>query len=165
MSEKGKKRSRERVLETRLTSLERDFRHAIRERLRKARSVSSNAATEFMDMASDSEIDEMTARLAEADSQTLREIQEALRMLREGRYGSCQACGERISRQRLKARPFATLCIKCKEKSEHRAQMPFLSEPIPEDIGIQVSVDGTELEEEMPSLDDLFKDSNVEGIF
>ena len=38
--------------------------------------------------------------------------------LEDGTFGICQECGGEISEKRLKARPIAILCIKCKEKQE-----------------------------------------------
>lgn len=48
----------------------------------------------------------------------LREVIDALSRLDEGTYGLCKLCGKEISRPRLQARPMATLCIECQEKSE-----------------------------------------------
>jgi RNA polymerase-binding protein DksA len=47
----------------------------------------------------------------------LAEVIEALSRLDAGTYGLCKTCGKEISRQRLQARPMATLCIECQEKS------------------------------------------------
>jgi DnaK suppressor protein len=105
-------------LERELTSLEKSLLKTLRRRLDRARSVSSHGPTEFMDMAADGEVDDFAARIAESDSATIDEIEEALRLLKEGEYGICQHCGRRISDRRLKARPFSILCLKCKEKAE-----------------------------------------------
>lgn len=48
----------------------------------------------------------------------LREVIEALTRLDEGTYGLCKVCGTEISKPRLQARPMATLCIHCQEKSD-----------------------------------------------
>lgn len=45
-------------------------------------------------------------------------IEDALRRIDEGTYGFCEECGEKISKQRLKAVPFATLCVSCKSRKE-----------------------------------------------
>jgi DnaK suppressor protein len=45
-------------------------------------------------------------------------VEDALRRIEEGTYGICEDCGEKISKQRLKAVPFATLCVACKSKKE-----------------------------------------------
>ncbi|HVL27266.1 MAG TPA: TraR/DksA C4-type zinc finger protein [Acidimicrobiales bacterium] len=42
------------------------------------------------------------------------EIDRALAKLEAGTYGVCERCGEPIKRARLKALPYAALCIACK---------------------------------------------------
>jgi DnaK suppressor protein len=42
------------------------------------------------------------------------EIDKALAKIANGTYGVCEQCGETIPRERLKAIPFAALCVKCK---------------------------------------------------
>jgi RNA polymerase-binding transcription factor len=42
------------------------------------------------------------------------EIDRALTKIANGTYGVCEQCGETIPRERLKAIPFAALCVKCK---------------------------------------------------
>lgn len=43
----------------------------------------------------------------------IQQIRLALLRIENGTYGTCAICGEEISRERLKARPIATRCIKC----------------------------------------------------
>jgi len=107
-----------RHLAEKLATLERQLAAALQQRLARARSVSAHDPTEFMDMAADSELDDLAARLAESDSAKIEEIEDALTALREGSYGICRACGKKISARRLKAVPFATLCLSCKQKQE-----------------------------------------------
>lgn len=45
-------------------------------------------------------------------------IDEALEKLRNNTYGKCEKCGKRIEKERLKVKPYARLCIKCKEMEE-----------------------------------------------
>ena len=42
------------------------------------------------------------------------EIDRALAKIEAGNYGVCERCGEPIKRARLKALPYAALCIECK---------------------------------------------------
>lgn len=63
------------------------------------------------DMASvtfDRELDE---GLEEGAQQTLDQIDRALAKLDAGTYGTCETCGKPIGEERLRARPWATLCI------------------------------------------------------
>jgi DnaK suppressor protein len=42
------------------------------------------------------------------------EIDRALAKIEAGTYGTCEQCGEPIPRERLKALPYAALCVRCK---------------------------------------------------
>lgn len=42
------------------------------------------------------------------------EIDRALARINAGNYGVCERCGEPIKRARLKALPYASLCVECK---------------------------------------------------
>jgi DnaK suppressor protein len=65
---------------------------------------------------------ELTANLSihlhERDRMILFQIDRALGKLEDGSYGQCESCAELIGSKRLKASPFATLCIACKEEQE-----------------------------------------------
>jgi DnaK suppressor protein len=54
--------------------------------------------------------------LLESEQQTLEDVEAALRAMDEGTYGSCAVCGEKIGLARLKARPYARLCVTCQER-------------------------------------------------
>jgi RNA polymerase-binding protein DksA len=63
------------------------------------------------DMASvtfDRELDE---GLEEGAVQMLGQIERALAKLDDGTYGTCERCGREIGEERLRARPWALLCI------------------------------------------------------
>ena len=42
------------------------------------------------------------------------EIDRAIAKIDDGTYGVCEKCGENIPKERLKALPYAALCVKCK---------------------------------------------------
>ena len=46
----------------------------------------------------------------------IEQVQAALTRLNAGTYGECEGCGQPISPERLQALPFATQCVRCKEK-------------------------------------------------
>jgi DnaK suppressor protein len=48
----------------------------------------------------------------------LREIEEALRRLDIGEYGTCLNCEEEIGAKRLRAVPWAQLCLRCQELAD-----------------------------------------------
>ena len=56
----------------------------------------------------DRELDE---GLEEGAQQTLTQIDRALAKLDDGSFGTCESCGKPIAEERLRARPWATLCI------------------------------------------------------
>jgi DnaK suppressor protein len=62
--------------------------------------------------------DEIVSRMAQAESDELRAIEEALERMREGHYGLCEECGQTISTERLQALPYATMCIDCQRAQE-----------------------------------------------
>lgn len=59
-------------------------------------------------------------RLARMESagEEIEEIDAALDRIREGTYGACDECGRHISQERLRAIPYARLCIPCKQVEE-----------------------------------------------
>ena len=46
----------------------------------------------------------------------LEEVRLALRLHGEGRYGTCVGCADPISVVRLNVRPWATRCVRCKDR-------------------------------------------------
>jgi RNA polymerase-binding protein DksA len=50
----------------------------------------------------------------------LRKIEKALTRMDEGTYGLCERCGKPIEKARLKALPYATLCIKDAQAARQR---------------------------------------------
>ena len=62
----------------------------------------------------------MAFQKASLEGGVLMELRAALTRLYRGEYGTCEVCGEFVSKARLEAVPEAKLCIKCKEKEERR---------------------------------------------
>ena len=48
----------------------------------------------------------------------LGQVNDALVKFDKGTYGLCEDCGDKIDRARLKALPYATLCIQCRQQRE-----------------------------------------------
>jgi DnaK suppressor protein len=63
---------------------------------------------------------ELALRLGERESQTVAEIDEALRRIDEGTYGTCERCGRPIPDQRLEALPTARFDAACQSELEAR---------------------------------------------
>src|SRR2546426_3635592 len=56
--------------------------------------------------------------IMQALDRTVRQIDAALARLNAGRYGYCSSCSDTIPLARLRAVPFATLCVPCQERDE-----------------------------------------------
>ncbi len=52
--------------------------------------------------------------LIEKDRSHLKDIEEALYNIERGTYGKCHRCGKEIEIERMKAKPTAKYCIKCR---------------------------------------------------
>ena len=109
-------------IEERLTQLEQRLLGQMDQHLGNVRNTSSSDPSELLDMVSEGEIDYMAAVSAQAGSATIDEIELALKKLRDGTYGICEECGSEIKPRRLQVRPFATLCVHCKERQERRGR-------------------------------------------
>lgn len=59
-----------------------------------------------------------TLYLQSIAEEKLAHIEEALQRLDAGTYGLCVRCGEQIHPERLKALPYADLCVSCQSKAE-----------------------------------------------
>ncbi|MGM0568688.1 MAG: TraR/DksA family transcriptional regulator [Elusimicrobiota bacterium] len=62
---------------------------------------------------------EMLFYLTDHDHQRLDAIEDALQKIDEDRYGICEQCGKKIKNDRLKAIPYARMCMKCKPGTEN----------------------------------------------
>jgi DnaK suppressor protein len=61
---------------------------------------------------------EKAFQFASTEGRLLMDLNEALRRLYGGEYGTCESCGNAIAKARLEAMPTARLCRDCKEKEE-----------------------------------------------
>ena len=59
-----------------------------------------------------------TLRIRDRERQLIGKIKDALSRIEDGTYGQCEECGARITKTRLNAIPYATLCIKCASELE-----------------------------------------------
>ncbi|MBE6355527.1 MAG: TraR/DksA family transcriptional regulator [Lentisphaerae bacterium] len=66
----------------------------------------------------DSSRHEMRLQMMTENGNIVTMIDDAIERLANGEYGICMDCGEAISEARLKARPYAIFCIKCKSRHE-----------------------------------------------
>jgi DnaK suppressor protein len=61
---------------------------------------------------------ELDQGLEEDAEEALAAIDDALRRIEQGTYGICERCGREIGIERLRAVPYATLCIDDKRLEE-----------------------------------------------
>jgi len=59
-----------------------------------------------------------TVSLRRGQQLVLEDVEQALQRIAAGTYGLCQRCGEEIDFARLKAIPYATLCMPCQKLIE-----------------------------------------------
>ncbi len=78
--------------------------------------------THMADVSNDNARHEMELRMLSEDGDVLKLIEDALQRLIDGEYGKCQECGEPISEGRLRVRPYAVFCVKCKTRREQQAK-------------------------------------------
>ena len=77
------------------------------------------------DVATDAYDREFSLGLASNERQSLYELDDAFKKMEEGAFGICEECKSLITKTRLKAVPFARLCVKCQEKKEKRRTANF----------------------------------------
>lgn len=79
---------------------------------------------------------DLAVSLLNRESETCRRVRGALRRMGDGTYGSCLACDETINVKRLRAVPWAELCLGCQEASDLRADGRFGVEDVPVEVGV-----------------------------
>ncbi len=61
---------------------------------------------------------ETSYEIGSVESRAVAQIDYVLRRIDSGKYGICEDCGKRIPPARLRAMPFAYLCVECKQRDE-----------------------------------------------
>ena len=72
------------------------------------------------DMASDTYERELSMNIVSSEQELLYQIDDALKRLDDGSFGVCQTCNQPIAMSRLKAVPYASLCIECQRSKEQK---------------------------------------------
>lgn len=87
------------------------------------------------DIATDSYDREFSLGLASNAQDILYQIDEALKRVKEKRFGSCLLCEKPIPKKRLTALPYAGMCVPCqsKEETKRRKVPPPSLPPLPSD--------------------------------
>ena len=85
--------------------------------------VTQSDIGDIIDQAGDERDRELSLLLSGRDKEKLLAINEALEKLKEGTYGVCEECGERIGIGRLKVMPLARYDISCQAKLEKEMRL------------------------------------------
>ena len=80
----------------------------------------SGYTVHMADMAADTYEREMSVNMASSEQEVLYQIDEALKRLEDGSFGDCQQCNKPIAVSRLRAVPYASLCISCQRVKEQQ---------------------------------------------
>jgi DnaK suppressor protein len=90
--------------------------------MREASGDLSNLPMHLGDLGTDQYEQDFTISVMEGESNAITEINEALERIDDKTYGVCESCQKGIATPRLKAVPYARLCLKCKEVEEKAAK-------------------------------------------
>ena len=78
----------------------------------------SSLLIHLADLGTDNFEQEVTLGLMEGEGEELKQISEAFERIDDGTYGLCETCRKKIPKERLRAIPYARLCVVCKGKEE-----------------------------------------------
>jgi DnaK suppressor protein len=98
----------------------------LRNRMQILRDSQASGVMDIEEHALDAEELGVGFSLLELTSQTVQAIERALQRLEAGQFGTCSDCRRRISGARLRALPFAALCLDCRDRHD-KAAVPVAS--------------------------------------
>ncbi len=87
--------------------------------------VSDMSIKDLADVAADDIGKRQLEALNQHEVKTLRLVESAISRIHNNRYGKCLSCSANIPKERLRAIPYALLCISCKsgeEKTQRQGQ-------------------------------------------
>lgn len=93
---------------------------ALKTSQREASGDLSGYSFHMADVASDNYEVEFSLGRAGEEQNVMYAIDEALKRVEDGSYGSCTLCGKQIPKKRLNALPHTELCIVCQSKNEKK---------------------------------------------
>jgi len=105
-------------LKARLLARRSRLLRGIQNQLGALRQSREHVASDTADIASDAMQDFESLRLAEFEVQELRKIDGAIRRIDSGSFDVCEECNGPIGQERLRALPYATLCVRCQQRLE-----------------------------------------------
>jgi len=78
----------------------------------------SNVPIHMADVGTDNYERDIMIELIQNGEEGVRNIDTALEKIEEGSFGACELCAKKINKERLKAVPYAKLCIDCQREEE-----------------------------------------------
>ena len=72
------------------------------------------------DMAADTYERELSMNIISSEQELLYQIDDALKRIDDGSYGICAQCNKPITMSRLKAVPYASMCVACQRTKEQK---------------------------------------------
>ena len=82
--------------------------------------VGTMGGRDSIDLACDDMASKKMEAISKMDAGRLNAVEQALTRIRNGKYGICAKCGKQIPEERLRAIPYALLCVNCKSENERR---------------------------------------------
>jgi len=79
----------------------------------------SSHTLHIADLATDNYNRDFSIDLVGSEEDLLRQINGALKRIKDGTYGFCSECKKKLTEKRLKAMPYAELCIEHQEEKEN----------------------------------------------
>lgn len=80
--------------------------------------INAMGSKDLGDIAADDIASKKMEALNQHAANRLKSVESALTRLKNGRYGVCLQCGAIIPQERLRAIPYAVLCVSCKSGEE-----------------------------------------------
>lgn len=101
-----------------------EIKHISEDTLKKSQKDASGDISGYTyhmaDVATDNYDREFSLVLASNERELFFALEAAMKKIEEGTFGICEDCKDLIAKNRLKAVPYAQLCIKCQKKREKR---------------------------------------------
>jgi len=113
-----------------------------------SRSRESDGTEDYIDYAVSSYDREFLLSLTELERGRLSQVDDALKRIGQGQYGSCTQCAKLIPTKRLEVQPWARYCVRCQELADSGLADDDPGFPSAEDEGDPLDDDEIEADDE-----------------
>ncbi len=117
ISGRSQEHHRKMILEKREEVLK-ELNRELNERVNQGSELKSTFGSDLGDLSTLSLDSDLSISLVLRYSNTLKQIDQALKRIEEGSYGLCEECGDKINDRRLEILPFTLYCASCQERIE-----------------------------------------------